>query len=352
MRVTRAVTISIDAMGGDHAPEIVIDGLAYFLKHEGDKHKLKILLHGDEAVLRPLLENKNAVKQAAEIRHSDSEIAMDMKPSQALRRGKGTSLWNTIAAVKNGEAALGLSAGNTGALMAISMLLLRRKEGVQRPALVAAWPTPQGQSVVLDVGANVESDASQLTEFAVLGDAFYRAIYKKQAPTIGLLNVGTEDLKGNAVIKAAHERLNESNIDLNYIGYVEGYDISMGGADVIVTDGFTGNIALKTAEGTAKLIGTFFTDALKGNLWSRFTTLLNGLALRKLRKRIDPRRVNGAVFLGLNGLIVKSHGGTDHVGFANAVNVAVGLAESPFEKEIERKLAELHSEDDNMGFIA
>jgi len=344
MFVTKAVTISIDAMGGDHAPQIVVDGLVYFMKHEGHKHNLHVLLHGDEAVLAPLL--------TKEIRHTDSEIGMDMKPSQALRRGKGTSVWNTVAAVKNGEAALGLSAGNTGALMAISMLLLKRKEGVQRPALVAAWPTPKGQSVVLDVGANVETDASQVTEFAVLGDAFYRAIYKEPSPTIGLLNVGTEDLKGNAVIKAAHERLNESNIDLNYIGYVEGYDISMGGADVIVTDGFSGNIALKTAEGTAKLIGTFFTDALQGNLWSKFTTILNGFALRKLKKRIDPRRVNGAVFLGLNGLIVKSHGGTDHVGFANAVNVAVGLAESPFEKEIERKLTELHSEDDNIGFIA
>lgn len=349
--MVKAVTISIDAMGGDYAPEIVINGLAYFMKHEGHKHDLNFILHGNEGVLKDLLSSKPNVKDICDIRHTDTEISMDMKPSQAVRRGKGTSLWNTIESVKNGEAGAVLSAGNTGALMAISMLQLRRKTGVQRPALVAAWPTPDGQSVVLDVGANVETDASQLTEFAVLGEAFYRAIYDKDSPSIGLLNVGTEDLKGNATIKAAHERLNESKLGLNYIGYVEGYDISMGGADVIVTDGFTGNIALKTAEGTAKLIGTFFTDALKGNLWSKFTTLLNGLALRKLRKRIDPRRVNGAVFLGLNGLVVKSHGGTDHVGFANAVNVAVGLAESPFEKEIERKLAELHSEDDNIGFI-
>ena len=348
----KAVTISIDAMGGDNAPDIVVDGLEYFIKHEGHKHDLHVLLHGDETVLNKLLESKSAIKNICDIRHTETEIAMDMKPSQAVRRGKGTSLWNTVEAVKKGEAASALSAGNTGALMAISMLQLKRKMGVQRPALVAAWPTPDGQSVVLDVGANVDTDASQLTEFAVLGEAFYRAIYKKDAPSIGLLNVGTEDLKGNATIKAAHERLSESKLGLNYIGYVEGYDISMGGADVIVTDGFTGNIALKTAEGTAKLIGKFFTDALKGNLWSKFTTVLNGFALRRLRKRIDPRRVNGAVFLGLNGLVVKSHGGTDYIGFANAINVAVGLAESPFEKEIERKLAELHSEDDNIGFIA
>ena len=350
--MVKSVTISVDAMGGDNAPDVIIDGLAFFIKHEGQKHDLHVLLHGDEAVLAPMLAAKSALARVCEIRHTDTQIAMDMKPSQAVRRGKGTSLWNTVEAVKKGEAALALSAGNTGALMAISMLLLRRKEGVQRPALVAAWPTPEGQAVVLDVGANVDTDASQLTEFAVLGEAFYRAIYKKDRPTIGLLNVGTEDLKGNATIKAAHERLNESKLGLNYIGYVEGYDISMGGADVIVTDGFTGNIALKTAEGTAKLIGRFFSQALQGNIWSKFTTFLNIYALKKLKKRIDPRGVNGVVFLGLNGLVVKSHGGTDHVGFSNAVNVAVGLAESPFEKEIERKLSELHSEDDNIGFIA
>ena len=206
----KAVTISIDAMGGDNAPDIVVDGLEYFIKHEGHKHDLHVLLHGDEAVLNKLLESKSAIKNICDIRHTETEIAMDMKPSQAVRRGKGTSLWNTVEAVKKGEAASALSAGNTGALMAISMLQLKRKMGVQRPALVAAWPTPDGQSVVLDVGANVDTDASQLTEFAVLGEAFYRAIYKKDAPSIGLLNVGTEDLKGNATIKAAHERLSES----------------------------------------------------------------------------------------------------------------------------------------------
>jgi glycerol-3-phosphate acyltransferase PlsX len=190
-----------------------------------------------------------------------------------------------------------------------------------------------------------------LTEFAIMGEAYYKALYKVETPSIGLLNVGTEDQKGNAVIRAAHERLSESQLGLNYAGYVEGNDISVGKVDVIVTDGFTGNIALKTAEGTAKLIGTFFTEALQGNLWSKMLTFLNAFALFKLKRRIDPRRVNGAVFLGLNGIVIKSHGGTDKVGFANAVNIAIGLAETDFMQVIDERLDALHDEDDNIGFI-
>ena len=276
---------------------------------------------------------------------------MDDKPSQALRRGKDSSMWNAVAAVKAQRAEIAVSAGNTGALMAMSKLQLRMKQGVQRPALAATWPRRNGVSVVLDVGANVDVDPAQLTEFAVMGEAYYKAIHKIEKPTIGLLNVGTEDQKGNAVIKAAHERLSESQLGLNYVGYVEGNDISMGSTDVIVTDGFTGNIALKTAEGTAKMIGHFFNEALFGNIWSKILTALNAYALFKLRRRIDPRRVNGAVFLGLNGIVIKSHGGTDKVGFANAVNIAIGLAETDFMQAIDRRLDALHDEDDNIGFI-
>jgi len=311
------LVVSIDAMGGDDAPEVVIDGIEYFLKHEGKGRRARFLLHGNEETLG----------------------------------GKGSSMWNAILAVKEERATIALSAGNTGALMAMSMMILRRMQGVQRPALAATWPRPEGVSVVLDVGANVEANASQLTEFAVLGGAYYRALYKTEQPTIGLLNVGTEDQKGNAVTKAAHERLKQSAIGLNYQGFVEGNDISFGNIDVVVTDGFTGNIALKTAEGTAKLIGKFFTEALFGNLWSKLTTALNSVALIKLKKRIDPRRVNGGVFLGLNGIVIKSHGGTDKVGYANALNIAIGLAESNFLEDIETEVEALHDEDDNIGFI-
>ncbi len=344
--------VSIDAMGGDYAPEIVIKGIEYFLKHQGKNRRARFLLHGDEAALAPLLAKAPLTKQRSEVRHTDKAIAMDEKPSHALRRGKGSSMWNAIEAVKSGEANIALSAGNTGGLMAISKVRLRMKPGVQRPALAASWPNPHGMGVVLDVGANVDCNAAQLTEFAVLGEAYYRAVYKAKKPRVGLLNVGSEEGKGNDTVKAAHERLSQSELGLNYVGYVEGDDISMGGADVFVTDGFAGNVALKTAEGTAKLIGTYFRVALQNGPWSKFTTFLNMIALRKLRRQIDPRNVNGAVLLGLNGVVIKSHGGTDAIGFSTALDKAVGLAGSDFLDEIDRTLEALHNEDENIGFIA
>ncbi|WP_409433906.1 phosphate acyltransferase PlsX [Litorimonas sp. RW-G-Af-16] len=343
--------ISIDAMGGDNAPDIVIKGIEYFLTHEGQGRRARFLLHGDEAKLAPLMAKAPRTRERSELCHTELTISMDDKPSQALRRGKGSSMWNAIADVKGKRADIAVSAGNTGALMAMSKLQLRMKQGVQRPAIAASWPQQDGMCVVLDVGANIECDAAQLTEFAVLGEAYYRAIYHKDKPSVGLLNVGSEEGKGNATVNAAHERLSKSELDLNYKGYVEGNDISFGDIDVVVTDGYTGNIALKTAEGTAKLIGTFFSEALNGSLWSKFTTFLNILALRRLKKRIDPRRSNGGVFLGLNGVVVKSHGGTDHIGFATALNIAIGLAESDFLNIIETRLDALHDEDDNIGFI-
>ena len=345
------IVLSVDAGGGDHGAAMVVSGIEHFLKHEGANRRARFLLHGDEAELFPLLKKNPRSRERTEIRHTELKIAGDAKPSQALRRGKGSSMWNTIASVKQGEARVGVSAGNTGALMAMSKLQLRMMPGVQRPAIAAVWPTVRGQSVVLDVGANIECDAAQLTEFAVLGEAYYRALFAVRCPTVGLLNVGTEELKGNAVIKLAHERLQESELDLKYIGYVEGSDISRGRADVVVTDGFTGNVALKTAEGTASMIGHRFDRALKGNVWSKFTTALNSYALLQLRKTLDPRRVNGAVMLGLNGIIVKSHGGTDKVGFSTALGKALDLATSDFQAELQRRLDDLHVEDVDLGFI-
>lgn len=345
--------ISIDAMGGDHAPDIVVKGIEYFLKHEGEGRRARFLLHGDEQALAPLLEKAPRTRERSEVVHTDKVVEMEDKPSQALRKGKGSSMWNAVASVKGGQAGVVVSAGNTGAFMAMSKLQLRPKRGVQRPALAASWPNMTGEmTVVLDVGANVECDAAQLAEFAILGEAYYRATYGKESPSVGLLNVGTEDGKGNAVVKIAHERLSQSNLGLNYKGFVEGHDISKGTVDVVITDGFTGNIALKTAEGTAKLVGGIVSGALKGNLWSKITSSLNILALRKMKKKMDPRRVNGAVFLGLNGVAVKSHGGTDAVGYANALNIAIGLAESDFQDVIDARLDALHDEDDNIGFIS
>lgn len=338
-------------MGGDHAPDTVIQGLEYYLKGDGSDHDVRFIIHGDENRLAPLLNKAPLTKNNSEIVHTDLKIDADMKPSHAVRRGKGTSMWNAVETVKSKKATVAVSAGNTGALMGISKLQLRTKTGVQRPALAAVWPQQDGMCVVLDVGANVECDAAQLSEFAVMGEAYYRALFHKKKPSVGLLNVGTEELKGNAIIKAAHERLSNSELGLNYIGYVEGDDISFGNVDVVVTDGFTGNIALKTAEGTAKLVREFLKKSLQATLWAKFTTFLNMAGFKQLKKRLDPNRVNGAVFLGLKGIIIKSHGGTDAIGFANAVGIGVELAESDFLNEVERTLDALHDEDDNIGFI-
>ena len=346
-----SLVISVDAMGGDSAPDIIIEGIAHFYETHAENRHITFLLHGDKAQIQPLLTAAGLTESQVKLKHTELKIAMDAKPSQALRRGKGTSMWNTIADLKSGDAHVGVSAGNTGALMAMSKLQLRMKTGVQRPAIAAMWPHPTGMSVVLDVGANIECDAAQLTEFAVMGDAYFRALFGKKAPRIGLLNVGTEDLKGNATVKAAHERLSESELGLNYVGYVEGNDISNGSTDVIVTDGFTGNIALKTAEGTAKLIATFFKEAFGGSVWSKILAAPSYFSFKALEKRIDPRQANGGVFLGLNGIMIKSHGGTDDIGFSNALKIAANLAESEFLGEIERTLMALHDEDDNIGFI-
>jgi len=298
--------ISVDAMGGDNAPDIVIKGIEYFLSHEGEGRRARFQLHGDAEALAPLLDAAPRTRERSEVFHTEKTVSME------------------------------------GA-----------KRGVQRPAIAASWPNLSGDmTVVLDVGANVDCDAAQLSEFAILGEAYFRAIFGKENPVVGLLNVGTEEGKGNTVIKAAHERLSQSQLGLNYKGFVEGNDISAGTVDVVVTDGFTGNIALKTAEGTAKLISTFFSAALRDNWWSKFTTSLNLMAIRKLKKKMDPRRANGGVFLGLNGIVVKSHGGTDAIGYANALNIAMGLAESDFQDAIDARLDALHDEDDNIGFIA
>jgi phosphate acyltransferase len=325
------LVISVDGMGGDHAPAIVVAGADLFAQKRRD---VRLLIHGDEAKLTPLLERSEHARAVSQIVHCPDVVAMDAKPAQALRRGKGTSMWSAIEAVKRHDARVIVSAGNTGALMAMSRLQLRCVEGVDRPALAALWPTEKGPSAVLDVGANVENDATELAAFAVMGEAYYRAMFGKERPSVALLNVGAEDVKGHVEIKEAARLLRESGIEMNFIGFVEGDDIGKGAADVIVTDGFTGNIALKTAEGTAKFIANALRDALKSGPFSMLGAALAAGALSKLKKRLDPRNVNGGVFLGLNGHVVKSHGGTDALGFATALTFGASLAPSNVPEEV------------------
>ena len=338
--MTSPLVLSIDAMGGDDAPKIVVDGAAQFLK--GRKRAVKLILHGDEAQIAPLVAQHEGLADACEIRHSDSEVDMSAKPSEAVRRARGSSMWNAVLSVKEGEAHVAVSAGNTGALMAISKVVLRMKKGVHRPAIAASWPAPQGFSTVLDVGANVDCSPSQLVEFAVLGEAFHRAVHGVKHPTVGLLNVGQEELKGDQTIRDADALIREAELDLDYQGFIEGDDISAGTTNVVVTDGFTGNVALKTAEGTARLVGGWLREALTSSFIAKLATGLLSLgALGQLRAKMDPRNVNGGVFLGLNGVVVKSHGGTDALGFATSLRIALEMADSRFLSEIEQNLERL-----------
>ena len=308
------VVISIDAMGGDAGPSVVVDGVEMLARASGDG-ALKVLLHGDQAILAPLLANSPTAARLCELRHTDTHVLMTDKPSHAIRKARGSSMWNAIEAVKTGEAHACVSAGNTGALMVLSKVLLHMAPNAHRPVIAASWPTVKGASVVLDIGANVECAPSQLVEFAIMGEAFYTALHGKKSPSIGLLNVGTEDLKGNAIVREADALIRAADLGLNYKGFVEGDGISLGAADVVVTDGFTGNVALKTAEGTAKLAAEFLRQSLKRSPLTMLGALLARSAFKELKSRMDPRKFNGGVFLGLGGVVVKSHGGTDGFGF-------------------------------------
>ncbi len=316
-------TLALDAMGGDKGPEIVIPGAALAVQRHPN---LKIIFFGDEARIAPLLEQHPKLKSQSSIRHSDVAIAMDDKPSQALRRGRNKSgMWHSIAAVESGEAAAVVSAGNTGALMAMSRFILRTLPGIERPAIAAIWPTIRGETVVLDLGATVGADARQLIEFAIMGEAMASCLFGKDEPSVGLLNIGVEEVKGNEEVREAGRLLRELKLPLNYIGFVEGDDIGKGTADVVVTEGFTGNVALKTAEGTAKMVTTFLRTAIASSLMAKLGAFFARGAFAALRERMDPRKHNGGVFLGLNGVVVKSHGGTDSLGFATAIDVAVDM---------------------------
>jgi glycerol-3-phosphate acyltransferase PlsX len=294
------------------------------------------MLFGDKARIQPVLDRHPALKDRCEIRHSEVAVAMDAKPSQALRQGRGkSSMWQTIDAVKAGEAHAAVSAGNTGALMAMARFILKTLPGIQRPAIAAVWPTTRGESVVLDVGATIGADANQLVEFAVMGEAMARCMFGLERPTVGLLNVGVEEIKGQEQVKEAGRLLRALDIPIEYAGFVEGDDISKGTVDVVVTEGFTGNIALKTAEGTAKQIAAFLRQSLSRTLVSKLGALLAAGAFKALRDRLDPRKHNGGVFLGLNGVVVKSHGGTDALGFATAIDVAIEMVRNDLVKKIE-----------------
>ncbi len=335
------LTLSIDAMGGDAAPDMVVEGIAMATRQMPD---VRFLLFGDEQLIQPLLEKFPAAAAVATIRHAEDVVRNDDKPAAALRGRRTSSMRLAINAVKEGEAAGVISAGNTGALMAMAKFVLKTLPGIDRPAIATYFPTRRGESVMLDLGANIECDANNLVQFAVMGEVFARNVLGLDKPSVGILNVGVEDLKGNPAVKQAAAILQEAHLPIKFHGFVEGDDIGAGTVDVVVTDGFTGNVALKTAEGTAKLFGHALKQALTSSPLAVLGALLAKPALNRLKSHLDPRRYNGAMFLGLNGICIKSHGGTDAFGFAHAIEVARNLIANSINDSIKEDFLQVQAD--------
>jgi phosphate acyltransferase len=322
--MSHKVRIALDAMGGDHGPPVIIAGADLALRRYPET---EFLLFGNRAQVAPLLDARPALKSASRLIHTDIAVRMEDKPSQALRYGRWkSSMWLAIDAVKKGEADVAVSGGNTGALMAMSKFNLKMLPGIDRPAIAALWPTLRGESVVLDLGASIGAEAEHLVDLAVMGAAMARILLGLERPTVGLLNIGVEEVKGLEQVREAGTILREQQLPgLDYRGFVEGNDIGKGTVDVVVTEGFAGNIALKTAEGTARQIAEYLKIVMRGTLSARIGYLFARSAFRRLREMMDTRRANGGVFLGLNGIVIKSHGGADAEGFAAAIELGHGV---------------------------
>ncbi len=344
--MTELFNLAIDAMGGDHAPDMVVEGIAI----AAERHpSARFLLVGDEARLAPLVAKRKRAQASCTIRHAPESIPSEMKPTAALRV-RGSSMRIAIDAVAGGEASGVVSAGNTGALLALAKIVIKTLPGIDRPAMAAIGPSARGDVVMLDLGANVQCDARNLVEFAIMGDVFARTVLGLTSPTIGLLNVGSEELKGDERVRQAAEILRASHIAPQFHGFVEGHDIAAGTTDVIVTDGFTGNVALKTGEGALKLVGELLKQIFRSSLAAKLGYLLARPGLDRMKLWLDPRRYNGAVMLGLNGVVVKSHGGTDAEGFAHAVDVAMDMVVHRFNDKIRDGLALIEAlKSDNGG---
>jgi len=334
------VILSVDAMGGDAGPGAVVAGIA---RSAQKNPELGFILHGPRDELEKLVARRWYLRGRVEIRHAEDVVTMEDKPSHVMRHGKGTSMWSTLEAVRSGDADVAVSCGNTGALMALSMIRLRKLPGVTRPAIAVLWPSrnPQGFNVMLDVGADIRADADDLLRYALMGASYARNGLELKRPRIGLLNVGTEEHKGRSELKDAHALIAAAAEDgqFDFVGFVEGGDIPGNVCDVIVTDGFTGNVAIKTGEGTASLIGDLLRAAFRHTILSRLASVLALAAMQRLKKRIDPRRVNGGVFLGLNGTVVKSHGSADAMGVSAAVKLAFQLAQQGFTEKLKARVA-------------
>ena len=336
--MAETVRIALDAMGGDHGPAVVLAGAELSrVRHPG----IRYVVHGEAIACEPVLAAHPELAAISTFHPCDVSVRMEEKPSQALRRGRRHSgMWKMLESLKSGEADVAVSAGNTGALMAMSKFCLRMSAGIERPAIAAIWPTVRGESIVLDVGATIGADAQTLVRYALMGSAMARVLFDKDRPTVALLNIGVEEVKGLDEIREAGEILRQAQPrGMEYVGFVEGNDLGRGTTDVVVTEGFTGNIALKTAEGTARQVGTYLREAMSRTWRAKLGYLFASQAFARLKERMDPNKVNGGVFLGLNGIVIKSHGGVDAEGISAAIDLAHDMAKFELQSRIERAMS-------------
>ena len=342
----KKITIAIDAMGGENAPTKNIEGIKIFLNKNKSKDDFIINLYGDEKILKKKLSELNIQNNNINIIHADSVVSDEETPLTAIKNSKNTSMWSSVKAQLDENADITLSAGNTGVLFVISKMILKMMDKVSRPALAGLWPSKKGMSVVLDLGANVECDDKNLIDFSEMGAALYKSIFPAEKPYVSLLNIGSEEIKGTEILKKTHSKLKELSNDKNFIfnGYIEGDKLMDGKSNVIVTDGFTGNIALKTAEGTAKFVTDNLKKSLTENIFTKISLLFSYFSLRKFKSKLDPRKYNGAIFLGLNGPVVKSHGGTDAIGFYYSIDLCYRIIKGNLMSEIKNNLSHLNVE--------
>ena len=344
--MVKKITIAIDAMGGENAPEKTIEGVKLFLKNNQSHDDFIINLFGDKNRIEEKLKKENIDRTNLKITHTDSVVADDETPLTAIKNSKNTSMWNCISSQVNGDSDISLSAGNTGVLLVVSRMILKMMDDVSKPALAGLWPNNKNTNVVLDLGANIECDEDNFVDFAELGSALYKSLFPNENPKVSLLNIGSEEIKGTEILKKAFKKLTKLSNENNFIfnGYIEGNEIMKGDSNVIVTDGFTGNIALKTAEGTAKFITDNLKKSLTKDLFTKISLVFSYFSLKKFKERLDPRKYNGAIFLGLNGPVVKSHGGTDSLGFYYSIDLCYKIVKGNLIKEIKKNLSHLKSD--------
>ena len=333
--MTLMIKVAVDAMGGDNSPEKVINGIIH---HHNTNKDIFYKIFGDREKILKHIKNKIDTNNY-EVVNTLNKVSSEDSPLEAAKRGKDTSMWLAIESVKKKDCDIVISAGNTGALLVISKLNLKMIENIDKPALSALWPNRKGMSVVLDLGANIECSSKNLFDFSVMGASLYKSLYPEEMPNVALLNIGSEELKGNETIKETFRLLsNKKNDDFEFSGYIEGNELMNGNVNVIVSDGFTGNVALKTAEGTANFITDELKKALRGTLIGRISSLLNISNLRKFKKRLDPRLYNGAIFIGLDSPVIKSHGGTDYIGFSNSLDVCYRIIKGNLIEKIKKNI--------------